>query len=215
MSTGRMPLPSGSRLRTLIERAQPQGRADVEAAERCGLCGSPVASQHRHVLDLERRELHCACQACSVLFDHSAAGGSHYRLIPQRCRVLQGFELDDLAWLALGLPVQMAFFVREGASQRMRAFYPSPAGATESQLSLEAWDELEAANPVLAEIESDVEALLVDRRDSTTHAFIVGIDECYRLVAVVRAHWRGFTGGERVWQEIERFFSELPSRAGQ
>ncbi len=46
----------------------------------------------------------------------------------------------------------------------MQAYYPSPMGATESLLRLEAWKELEAANPVLATLEPDVEALLVDRR---------------------------------------------------
>ena len=36
-------------------------------------------------------------------------------------------------------------------------------GPTESLLELDAWQALEAANPVLAQMEPDVEALLVNR----------------------------------------------------
>jgi hypothetical protein len=202
----------------MIERAgagrAPEPPAAEDALEHCGLCGLPIPPQHRHVLDLAKRELHCACQACSVLFDHSAAGGHHYRLVPRRRVALEGVVVDDLMWRALGIPVEMAFFVREeGAERRVRAFYPSPAGVTESSLFLGAWDELESTNPSLAEIEPDVEALLVNRTGGHTDAFIVGIDECYRLVAVVRRHWHGFTGGDQVWLEIEGFFEQLKAQA--
>lgn len=143
------------------------------------------------------------------MFDHAGAGADHYRLIPERRMRLADVTLDDLAWRALGIPVDMAFFVREGGTGRVRAFYPSPAGATESQLPLDAWEEIDAPNSALAQLEPDVEALLVNRTGGTTQTFIVGIDHCYRLVAVVRAHWRGFTGGDRVWREIESFFERL------
>ena len=43
------------------------------------------------------------------------------------------------------------------------ALYPSPAGATESLLSLEAWQEIERENPQLTDMQADVEALLVNR----------------------------------------------------
>ena len=124
-------------------------------------------------------------------------------------------SLDDLAWRSLGLPVDMAFFVRDAASGRMRAFYPSPAGATESQLELQTWEELEAANPALAGGAPEVEAVLVNRTGGRNEAFLVGIDACYRLVATVRQHWRGLGGGEAVWTEIALFFDHLHARAGQ
>ena len=43
----------------------------------------------------------------------------------------------------------------------MTAFYPSPAGATESLLPLTAWEEIVRENPALREMQPDVEALLV------------------------------------------------------
>lgn len=204
------------RLRALIERSSiAQAAGPDEQRECCGLCGLPIPPEHRHVLDLRHRELRCACRACSLLFDHSAAGGGHWRLIPDRCVRLDDLRLDELDWLALGIPVGIAFFVRDGERARVSAFYPSPAGATESRLPLEAWSTIEANNPALASIEPDVEALLVDRTGATARAYIVGLEACYRLVAVVRAHWRGFTGGDAVWRELERFFAALDARGAQ
>ena len=43
--------------------------------------------------------------------------------------------------------------------------------------------------------------------------FIVPIDECYRLVGIIRLHWRGLSGGREVWGEIDSFFAGLKARA--
>src|SRR5262249_28192005 len=94
------------------------------------------------------------------------------------------------------------------------AVYPSPAGATESALPLEAWDELVAENPGLANLEPDVEALLVNRVGAARDYFRVGIDQCYRLAGIIRTRWSGFSGGTAVWDEIGRFFEELKRRSG-
>jgi hypothetical protein len=42
----------------------------------------------------------------------------------------------------------------------------------------------------------------------------VPIDECYRLVGILRTNWRGLAGGAEVWQEIGRFFADLKERSG-
>jgi hypothetical protein len=204
------------RLRALIDRATPPApaRAATERREHCELCGVPLPEVHRHVVDLSARRLLCACRACQVLFDHDAAGGQHYRLVPDRCLRLEDLRLDDLAWRALDLPVEMAFFLRDGGTGRVTAFYPSPVGCTESELELAAWTEIETDNPAVAQMRADVEALLVNRAGGARDAFVVGIDECYRLVALVRRHWRGFGGGDVVWQELARFFERLHVRAG-
>ena len=61
------------------------------------------------------------------------------------------------------VPINMAFFFRSSPEARMVAMYPSPAGATESLLGLEAWSEIARENPEIEKMESDVEALLVNR----------------------------------------------------
>jgi hypothetical protein len=43
--------------------------------------------------------------------------------------------------------------------------------------------------------------------------FVVPIDVCYRLVGLIRIHWRGLSGGTEVWQEIGKFFTELRARS--
>lgn len=162
----------------------------------------PIPAQHRHVADVVNRTLLCACQPCTVLLGHPGAGGGHYRLVPERRLLLEGFRLDDVQWTALDIPVGLAFFFRSTPAGRVIALYPSPFGATESQLPLEAWDEVERANPVLTELEPDVEALLVNRIGDAREHFVVPIDDCYTLVATVKQ--RG---------ELDRFFERLRAQA--
>jgi hypothetical protein len=182
------------------------------AVEQCDLCAAPVPPGHRHLVDLDDRRLLCACRGCALLFDSKAAGGGHLRLLPTRRRRLDGFVLDPAGWDRLRIPVDMAFFFRSTPAARVLAFYPSPAGPTESLLELEAWTELEAANPVLGEMEPDVEALLVNRAGERREHWIVPIDDCYELVGLIRTRWRGFGGGEEVWAGIDAFFDDLPTR---
>jgi hypothetical protein len=93
------------------------------------------------------------------------------------------------------------------------ALYPSPAGATESLLDLGAWADLVRDNPVLAELEPDVEALLVNRVSATHEYYRVPIDKCYELVGLIRTNWRGLSGGTEAWQAIGQFFAELKAQA--
>src|SRR5919202_1593288 len=181
---------ASSRLRRLALRAAEAPPPTPE--ERCELCGEPIPPEHRHLIDLETRELMCSCRACSLLFDREAAGGGHYRLVPERRLRLDGFRLPDPVWERLRIPVDMAFFFRSSADGRVMAFYPSPMGPTESQLGLEAWDAIQEANPVLDTLEPDVEALLVNRARGARRQWLVPIDDCYRLVGGVRGRGGGF-----------------------
>ncbi|GHD93452.1 DUF5947 family protein [Streptomyces naganishii] len=178
----------------------------TRAGERCDLCGEEVPPDHRHLLDTGSTELMCACRACSVLFVEEAASEGRYRLVPER-RV----RLPKLDTTALGVPVGLAFFVthRDGT---VTAHYPSPAGATRWEADAEAWRELAAGCPPLATLEPDVEALLVNTARGQEHHWIAPVDDCFRMVAVVRTHWRGLSGGGRVWPAIEEFFAELTER---
>lgn len=195
----------------LLQRAR---QATKSAQESCDLCGEPVAVEHRHMLNITTREMLCACRACTILFHSSAAGGSTRKLIPTRYRYLKDFNLTDAQWEGLSIPVHMAFFVRNTAAERVMALYPSPAGPTESLLSFETWDDLERQNPILRQMESDVEALLLNRIRDTRDYFLVPIDECYKLVGIIRLHWKGLSGGPEVQLQIDRFFALLRERAG-
>jgi hypothetical protein len=186
-----------------------------EALEHCDLCSAPIAPEHRHLLDVGTRELMCACRPCSLLFDRAAAGagGRHYRLVPDRRLRVDDLELDDVAWADLRLPVELAFYFHSTPAGRVQAFYPSPMGATESLLGLDAWRSLETANPVLTTLEPDVEALLVHRARGERRHHVVPISDCYELCGLIRTRWRGLTGGREVWAEITRFYDALDGRA--
>jgi hypothetical protein len=185
---------------------------DREPVETCEMCSRELAESHQHLLDPITHKLMCACDACSILFSNQ--GQTKYKRVPRRIRFLPDFRMTDSQWDALMMPINMAFFFKSSLHNRVIALYPSPAGATESSLSFDTWDEIELDNPVLLEMETDVEALLVNRighsRGFTSpEYYLVPIDECFKLVGLIRSKWRGFAGGTEVWHEIGEFFAGL------
>ena len=194
-------------LRSLAQRPPAPPVEPGRAQEVCDLCAGPLAPEHRHVLDLDSGDPQCACRACAVLFDREQAGGGHYRLIPERRVRLDALAVDQRLFAALGIPVDLAFVYLDSRSGRVLARYPGALGLIAAAPAVDAWEQVVAAAPELRDLQPDVEALLLHR----TEAWIVPIDLCFRLAALVRQHWSGFTGGDRVWEEIARFFEELRS----
>jgi hypothetical protein len=179
--------------------------------ERCEFCASELPAEHRHVVEPAVRRLVCSCRACALLF-----GGrldARYRLVPEEVRLLTDFRMTDAQWEDLHLPISLAFFFHSSAASRVVAVYPSPAGPTESLLPLESWQELAAENPCLQEMEPDVEALLVNRVKPACDHYRVGIDECYKLVGILRTNWHGLSGGAQLWEEVGGFFDKLKERS--
>jgi hypothetical protein len=204
-------------------RQYAEARGQRASSERCDFCGVDIASEHGHVADLPRRTLLCVCRPCYLLFTHDGAGGARFRAVPERYLLLPEFAAARDGWEALDIPIGLAFFLRNSATGRTNAFYPSPAGATESELALGAWETLAAAVPPIATLVPDIEALLVRRTgqapgggegsNGEMTAMIVPIDACYELVGRIRWTWRGFQGGDEVWREIDDFFARALERA--
>jgi Family of unknown function (DUF5947) len=198
-------------------REESEKKEATEAAqeEYCDLCGQtiPHDPEHRHLMEVSTREIMCVCRPCSILFDSEAASEGRYRIVPDRLLNLENFEMSDAQWENLRVPVDMAFFFYNTPAGKVVAYYPSPMGPTESLLELQTWEDLETDNPVLKDMERDVEALLVNRARGASEHFLVPIDECYKLVGLIRTRWRGFSGGREVWDDISRFFEELGRRA--
>lgn len=178
--------------------------------ERCDLCSLELAPEHQHLLSMENRQISCACNACSILFSDQT---KRFRRVPRSGLYLPDFRLTDEQWNGLMLPIQLAFFFNATPEQRVVALYPSPAGAMESNLTFESWREIAADNPVLEKMEPDVEALLVNRVGEKREYFIAPIDECYKLVGILRANWRGLSGGTDAWAKINDFFAVLKTRS--
>jgi hypothetical protein len=182
------------------------------ALERCEMCSAELPAEHQHLVEPQTRQMICACQACAILFSGQSET-LKYRRVPRRIRYLPAFQLTDAQWDSLMIPIGMAFFFYGTAAGKTIALYPSPAGATESLLDLEAWDEIVQVNPVLKEMEKDTEALLVNRVKGASEYYIVPIDECYKLVGLIRTYWHGFSGGQEVWEEIGKFFAALKEKS--
>ncbi|MFD7133613.1 DUF5947 family protein [Streptomyces sp. NPDC059894] len=192
--------------------ARQAARADGrDAVERCDLCAQPLPPgyPHRHVLRPATGTVSCACPACAVLFDHDAGSAGGHRLLPRERRRLDGCRIDDAAWACLGVPVSLAFFTRSGESGEVTAAYPSPLGVLRAPVPPDSWRDVETCHPDLPEHVTDVQALLVDRGHGASEHWLVPLDDCYRLAAVVRAHWKGLDGGPEVWQRVEDFFRAL------
>lgn len=185
--------------------------ATPKLVERCELCSVELGGQHPHLLEPVHRKIICACEACSILF--TAGGETKYKRVPRRVRFLSGFRLTEGQWESLMIPINMAFFFNSTPDQRVVVLYPSPAGPIESLLPLDAWEDIVRENPPLTRMESDVEALLVNRVGDTHEYFVAPIDECYKLVGIIRSRWRGLSGGSEVWHEIVGFFSRLKDKA--
>jgi hypothetical protein len=181
------------------------------AAEQCELCSAALGAEHRHLFEPKARQLLCACDACSLLFSRQAE--MRYKRVPRRIRFLANFHLSDAQWDDLLIPIGMSFFFFSTPAGKTLALYPSPAGPVESLLELEAWEEIIRANPILREMEADTEALLVNRTGTQREYYLAPIDECFKLVGLIRANWRGFSGGAEVWKEIARFFGSLKERS--
>jgi hypothetical protein len=181
--------------------------------EHCELCSEVIPEDHRHVLDLNTHAVICACQACSLLFYEQNAASGMYRLIPSRYVLLPDFHMTDEQWDDLMIPVNMVYMFQDSQENRVRAFYPSPAGATESLLALERWEELVGDNAILSELEPDVEALLINRVQDAHEHFIVPIDACYQLVGLIRLSWKGLSGGEEARNAIAKFFEEMRAKS--
>jgi hypothetical protein len=166
------------------------------------------------MVDLEHRSLACACRACALLFTRP---GGRYRTVPDRVRHDPSAPLTEPEWAELQIPVSIAFFFVNSALGHVIASYPSPAGVTECELDLAAWDRLAATHPLLRAPAPDVEAILVagggPRETGSIETFLVPIDVCYSLAGALRLEWHGFDGGAEVRRILADLLAGLRRRA--
>lgn len=173
--------------------------------EKCFFCGLVLPEDHRHLVDLSAMKFMCTCEMCMI----TKAESGTYKPLPQRSLRLEGFNMSDQLWSDFLIPVNMAFFVVSAKRNGTVAYYPAPTGATESKLKMEAWNNLAELNPILNTLTSDLEALLINRLDDTGEYYIVPIDNCYKLIGMIRIAWKGIFGGKETNDTIRKFFSEL------
>jgi Family of unknown function (DUF5947) len=200
-------------LRRFVRAPAPPAGPPPAAAEgggdRCELCPISLAADHKHLLDLEERRIICVCPTCWAM----RSGDARYRPTGSRTVWLADLDLPDELWAAFDIPIGLAFFLRSSASGEVVALYPSPAGATECELDLEAWERLKRANPVLEDLDPDAEALIVNRMADPHVHVIAPLDDCYRLVGVIKSSWEGISGGPGMRAAVERYFDGLRAAA--
>jgi hypothetical protein len=181
------------------------------AVEICELCATRLSGEHQHLIDPKSRQILCVCDPCAILF--SGNGQTRYRRVSRDIQSLDDFRLDDALWSSLMIPIGLVFFYCSSVSGKVVALYPSPAGATESNLDADLWEEIADLNPVLRSMQADIEALLVNRVKHEREYYLAPIDECYRLTGLIRQHWSGFSGGSEAWEAISTYFADLKQRS--
>ena len=195
-------MPSSTLISKLRKIATPP---PAEEIERCNFCGKVLSADHRHLVDLSAMKFMCTCDMCMILM----AENGTYKPLPQRSLQLEGFNMSDQLWSDFLIPVNMAFFVVSEKRNGTVAYYPAPTGATESKLKMDAWNNLVDLNPILNTLTPDLEALLINRLDDIGEYYIVPIDNCYKLIGMIRIAWKGIFGGKEVNDTIRQFFNEL------
>ncbi len=207
------PTPRGNPLEVITRISRTRPRQDT--GPRCEMCGEPITHTHQHVVNTEQRSLLCACRPCYLLFTAEGAA-LKYRAVPERFLCFPDFRLGAGQWDDLEIPVGLVFVFQNSAMTSISAFYPGPAGATESTLPLLAWDRVVAENPSLRALAPDVEALLLRapvRPGDRYECFLVPIDSCYELIGRLRQVWRGFDGGAEGRAQIEEYFASIRDRS--
>ncbi|MDQ1375753.1 MAG: hypothetical protein QOJ09_3091, partial [Actinomycetota bacterium] len=126
------------------------------------------------------------CRPWYLLLVAPGAGGGRWRAVPDDWRAVDTVELPEI-------PVGVAFVVVESARGGPVAYYPGPAGATQSELDITA-----AQLPAL---EPDVEALVVRGGE----AYVVPVSAAYALAGELRTSWEGLTGGDAPAAVLDRF----------
>lgn len=200
-----------ARMRTLAQAGAGGARATrpPSAPERCDLCHSTIPADHRHLLHLVERRILCSCEACWAL----RSGDPEYRPTGMRTLWLEPFQCDGEIWGGFEIPIGLAFLMRSTVTGGVVAFYPSPAGATESELDTGPWDALVQRNPILKGLEPDAEALVVNRLAEPPQYVIAPIDDCYALVGLIKSRWEGISGGAALNSAVPEFFEAMHTRA--
>ena len=177
--------------------------------EACDLCGISIPEDHRHLLALSERRIVCACEACWAM----RSGEGDYRPTGNRTLWLPALDIPDDLWASFQIPIGLAFFMESTVTACVVAMYPSPGGATESELHFDSWSRMLELNPVLTGLEPDIEGLIANRMSDPPMYVIAPIDRCYALTGTIKAHWEGISGGSGVHDAVERFFGELRAKA--
>lgn len=177
--------------------------------EACDLCGIGIPEDHRHLLHLTERRIVCTCEPCWAM----RAGEGEYRPTGSRTLWLPDLDVPDDLWANFQIPIGLAFFMHSTVTECVVALYPSPAGATESELHFEAWNRMRELNPVLYGLESDIEGLVVNRLSDPPAFAIAPIDKCYELTGTIKMHWEGISGGSGVETAVAAFFEGLHTKA--
>lgn len=189
----------------------------IEAPEKCDFCASELKTNHKHSIEPSTRAIVCVCDVCALGGPNIRGkfNGARYKSISEQSFLIADLNLPDEVWNQLSIPFGMAFFFFNSSSNKIEVFFPSPAGAIESELSDSSSLLFENLNPELRmlseEDNKDVLALLINKTKESPQYYLTPIHECYKLIGLMRKNQRG--GIYAMQNDIDIFFKELSSKS--
>ena len=75
------------------------------------------------------------------------SGEGDYRPTGNRTLWLPGLDIPDDLWASFQIPIGLAFFMESTVTACVVAMYPSPGGATESELHFDSWTGCGSSTP--------------------------------------------------------------------
>ena len=202
---------SAAGLRQLSAWAAPRSTTKLPVRESagCELCPIGIGVNHRHLLNLEERRIVCVCETCWSM----RSGDAEFRPTGGRVLWLEDFTMPEELWAAFQIPIGLAMIMRSGLDDEMVTLYPSPAGVTEAELDALAWTRMTTDNPLLHDLVPDTEALIINRLANPPQHVIAPLDDCYRLVGMIKSRWSGISGGPELSATVAEFFDGLRETA--
>jgi hypothetical protein len=131
--------------------------------------------RHAHLVERATRKFFAL-----VLNVFLLGGGERFAALRARADALHDFDLSDDEWEGFRIPIDLAFVFRSTPAQGPVAMYPGRP-ARSSLLAADGWSRLVDANPMLAHLDPDVEALLVNRMNGARNTI------SFRLIAAMRS----------------------------
>jgi len=175
-----------------------------EKPQRCDLCGQALTEPHPHYFERAPRRLLCVCDLCGLVLGNDTG---RYSAVVSAIRWLPELKISPAQWQQLGSPVGLLFVYVDEEGVPWGEF-PSPGGMVRAEIDAGIWRELAGENPELAALRPYVEAWVAHRTPGAEEYFLAPLDGCYRLAALIRQHWQGFSGGEQVQQEVAARLAE-------
>ena len=202
----RMPTIAAPVYRSLRQFVRSRPRPSAASCAAIGL-----AAEHSHLVEPASRQLVCSCDACSILFS-----GQQSRAIStgsQRRRVLAGLPTDRCPMGRSTSTDQPGLFHDKHAGRPRARLLPESGRGHRIAPGARGLARLGGGEPDPRPTRAGCRSTPGQSDEQGSRVLPRPIDECYKLVGLIRANWRGLSGGSGSLGGSGQFFTRLKKRS--